>query len=67
MIFLNLSHSDTLLECVSSPWLNNYSFSSYYLKADMWSSGIGKNATYVMYIAKLSDGSKRVKNFFKTI
>jgi hypothetical protein len=34
----------------------------------MWSSGIvKKNATYVMYIAKLGDGSKRIKKFFKTI
>jgi hypothetical protein len=32
----------------------------------MWSSWIRKkNATYVMYIAKLRDGSKRVKNFFQ--
>jgi hypothetical protein len=53
--------------CVSSLWLNNYSFSSYHLKADMWSLGIGKNATYVMYIAKLRDGSKRVEKIFKTI
>jgi hypothetical protein len=64
---LNLRHSDTLLVCVSSPWLNNYSFSSDQLKGDMWSSGIGKNVTYVMYIAKLRNGSKRVKKFFKTI
>jgi hypothetical protein len=33
----------------------------------MWSSGIGKNVTYVMYIAKLRDGSKRAKKVFKTI
>jgi hypothetical protein len=32
----------------------------------MWSSRIGKNATYVMYIAKLRDGSKRVKKFFES-
>jgi hypothetical protein len=64
--FLNLRHSDTLLVCVSSPWLTNYSFSSYHLKADMWSSGIGKkNSTYVIYIAKLRDGPKRLKKFFK--
>jgi hypothetical protein len=32
----------------------------------MWSSWIGKkSATYVMYIVKLRDGSKRVKIFFK--
>jgi hypothetical protein len=32
----------------------------------MWSSWIGKkNATYVMYIAKLKYGSKRVKDFFQ--
>jgi hypothetical protein len=62
MRFLNLRHSGSLLVCVFSPWLNNYSFSSYHLKANMWSSWIGKkNATYVMYIAKLRDGSKRVK------
>jgi hypothetical protein len=31
----------------------------------IWSSGIGKKiATYDMYIAKLRDGSKRVKNLF---
>jgi hypothetical protein len=67
MRFLNLRHSDTLLVCVSSPWVNNYYFSSYHLKADMWGFGIGKNATSVMYIAKLRDGSKRVKNISKTI
>jgi hypothetical protein len=62
MRFINLRHSGSLLVCVFSPWLNNYSFSSYHLKANMWSSWIGKkNATYVMYIAKLRDGSKRVK------
>jgi hypothetical protein len=31
----------------------------------MWGSGIGKNiATYVIYIAKLRDGFKRVTKFF---
>jgi hypothetical protein len=67
MRFLNLLHPGTLLVCVSTPWLNNYYFSSYHLEADMWSSGIGKNVTYVMYIAKLRDGSKRAKKVFKTI
>jgi hypothetical protein len=68
MRFLNLRHLSTLLVCVSSPWLNNYSFSSYHLKADMWRSGIGKKiATYAMYITKLRDGSKRVTEFFKSI
>jgi hypothetical protein len=39
---------------------------SYYLKANIRSSWIGKkNTTYVMYIAKLRDGSKRVKIFLK--
>jgi hypothetical protein len=66
MRFLNLKHPGMLLGCVSPPWISNYYFSSYHLKANMWSSGIGKNATYVMYIAKLRDGSKRVKKFFKT-
>jgi hypothetical protein len=51
--FLNLRHLDSILVCVFSPWLNNYSFSSYDLKGGMWSSGIGKN------------GSKRVNNFFQ--
>jgi hypothetical protein len=65
MRFLNLRHSCTILVCVSSPWLNNYSFSSYHLKVDMWSLGIGKKiATYAMYIANLRDGSKRVTKFF---
>jgi hypothetical protein len=65
MRFIKLSHSDTLLVCVSSPWVNNYSFSIYHLKADMWSSGIGKKIpTYAMYIARLSDGSKRVTKLF---
>jgi hypothetical protein len=64
--FLNLRHSGTLFVCVFSPWLNNSSFSSYHLKDNMWSSWIGKkNATYVMYIAKLKYGSKRVKDFFQ--
>jgi hypothetical protein len=66
MRFLNLRHSYTLLVCVSSPRLNNYSFSSYHIKADMWSLWIGKNnTTYVMYIAKVSDGSKGVRIFFQ--
>jgi hypothetical protein len=65
MRFLNLRHSDTLLVCVSSPWLNNYSFCSYHLKANMWSSRIDKKiVTYVIHIAKLRDGSKRVMKFF---
>jgi hypothetical protein len=63
--FLNLSHSGILLVCISSPWLNNYSFSSYHLKANMCSSEIGKNATYVMYIAKLRDGSKKHQEKFQ--
>jgi hypothetical protein len=59
---LGSSTLGTLLVCISSPWFNNYSFSSYHLKANMWSSWIGKrDATHVMYIAKLRDGSKRVK------
>jgi hypothetical protein len=54
--------------CVSSPWLNNYSFSSYHLKANMWGSWIGeKNTTYGMCITKVKDGYKRVKKLFKTI
>jgi hypothetical protein len=66
MAFLNLRHLATLLVCVSSPWLNNYSFPSYHLKVDMWSSGIGKKiATYAMYIAKLRDGSKSFLNKFR--
>jgi hypothetical protein len=66
MIFLKLRHPSTLLVCVSSPWLNNYSFSSYHLKANMWNSWIGKkNVNYVMYIVKLRDSSKRVKKIFK--
>jgi hypothetical protein len=31
----------------------------------MWSSEIGKNATYAMYIAKLSDGSKKHQENFQ--
>jgi hypothetical protein len=58
----------TIIMCVSSNQPNNYSFCSYHLKASMWSSWIGKkNATHVMCIAKLSDGSERVKKLFKTI
>jgi hypothetical protein len=39
-----------------------YSFSSYQLKANMWSSLMGeKNATHDMYFAKLRDGSKSHK------
>jgi hypothetical protein len=61
-------HAHKVLVCVFSPWLKNYSFSSYHLKVDIWSSGIGKKiVTFVRYIAKLTDGSKRVKNFFETI
>jgi hypothetical protein len=68
MRILNHRHSSTLLVCVFSPWLNNYSFSSYHLKANMWSSWIGKkSATYVMYIVKLRDGSKRVKIFLNNL
>jgi hypothetical protein len=68
MRFLILSYSNTTLVCVSSPWLNNYSFSSYHLKADMWSSGAGKKiVTYAIYIAKLRDSSKRVKKCYKSI
>jgi hypothetical protein len=33
--FLNLRHTDTLFVCVSSPRLNNYSFSSYHVKVYM--------------------------------
>jgi hypothetical protein len=66
MRFINLRHEDTLLVCVSSPWLNNYSFSSYHLKPNMWSLWRGKkNVTYVMYIAKLRDGSKKSQDFFQ--
>jgi hypothetical protein len=68
MRFLNLRHSCTLLVRVSSSWWNNYSFSSNHLKANMWSSGIGKKiTTYAMYIVKLRNTSKRVTNFFKSI
>jgi hypothetical protein len=34
-------------------------------RLNMWSSWVmGKGTTQVMYIAKLKDGPKRVKNFF---
>jgi hypothetical protein len=66
--FLNLRHLGNLLVCVSSPLLNNYSFSPYHLNASMWSSWIGKkNTTHIMCIAKLSDGFERDKKLFKAI
>jgi hypothetical protein len=50
------------LVCGSSPQLNKYSFSSYTLKAKYVKlMSKKKGTTQVMYIAKLNDGSKRVK------
>jgi hypothetical protein len=37
-------------------------------RLNMWSSWVRrKGTTQVMYIAKLNDGAKRVKNFFSMI
>jgi hypothetical protein len=54
--------------CASSPRLNKCSFSSYPLKAKMWSSWVKrKGTTQVMYIFKLKDGLKRAKKIFSMI
>jgi hypothetical protein len=56
------------LVCASSPRLNKCSFSSYPLKANMWSSWVKrKGTTQVMCIAKLNDGPKWVKKTFSMI
>jgi hypothetical protein len=65
--FLNLRHSGTLV-CVSSPWLNKCSFSSYPLKAKYVELMCEKkDTTQVMYIAKIKDGPKRAKKTFSMI
>jgi hypothetical protein len=54
--------------CVSSPWLNKYSFSSYPLKAkyvELIGKEKGYNSSYVYCQAK--DGPKRVKKTFSVI
>ncbi len=68
MILWGSSTLGTILVCVSSPSINNYSFSSYHVKDNMWSSWVKrKGTTQVMYIAKLKDGPKRAKKTFSMI
>jgi hypothetical protein len=70
MGFLNLRDSCTLLVCVSSPWLNNYSF-FYHLKANMWSSWIGGkgNLCHVFCKAKgwFQKSQKKLKQFRRRV
>jgi hypothetical protein len=56
------------LVCGSSPRLDKYSVSSNPLKAKYVElMGKEKDTTQVMYIAKIKDGTKRVKKTFSMI